>query len=82
MRDVATSETFQLERKMKARRPRAFWMQGLRAARRYAIEFKGVSNAEARTGEMSCTKRPYLYLRTMYCFLTRAIPPYGWCLVF
>lgn len=52
MRDVATSETFREERTMKPRRPRAFWVQGLRPARRYAIEFEGVSNKEDRTGEL------------------------------
>lgn len=41
---------------MKGRRPRGFWMQGLRPARRYAIEFEGVSNKKDRTGE------PTLYL--------------------
>ncbi|CAM9100798.1 unnamed protein product, partial [Hapterophycus canaliculatus] len=50
MRDVATSETFREERVMVSRRPRAFWMQGLRPARRYAIEFGGVSNSGDRTG--------------------------------
>lgn len=68
MRDVATSEVFREERTMKRRRPRAFWMQGLRPARRYAIEFEGVSNKTDRTGELmlilgklrlslGCTKR-------------------------
>lgn len=51
VRDVATSETFREERTMKRRQPRAFWMQGLRPTRRYAIEFEGVSNKEGRTGE-------------------------------
>ena len=51
MRDVATSETFREERAMKRRQPRAFWMQGLRPSRRYAIEFEGVSNNKDRTGE-------------------------------
>lgn len=51
MRDVATSETFREVRWMKRRRPRAFWVQGLRPARRYAIEFEGVSNRGDRTGE-------------------------------
>lgn len=51
MRDVATSETFREERAMKPRRPRAFWMQGLRPARRYAIEFEGISNRGDRTGD-------------------------------
>lgn len=50
MRDVVTSEAFQEKRRMKGRRPRAFWMQGLRAARRYAIEFEGISNCEDRAG--------------------------------
>lgn len=36
---------------MKRRRPRAFWMQGLRPARRYAIELEGVSNRKDRAGE-------------------------------
>eukprot|EP00903_Cladosiphon_okamuranus_P007797 g7546.t1 len=52
MRDVATSETFREERKMKRRRPRAFWMQGLRPARRYTIEFEGVSNKKDRIGSL------------------------------
>lgn len=59
MRDVATSETFREERTMKRRRPRAFWMQGLRHARRYAIEFEGVSNKKDRTGEATSFFRDY-----------------------
>ncbi|CAM9540792.1 unnamed protein product [Scytosiphon promiscuus] len=53
MRDVATSETFREKRVLKARRPRAFWVQGLRPARRYAIEFEGVSNNRDRTGSLT-----------------------------
>lgn len=52
VRDVATSEAFREERTMKRRRPRAIWIQGLRPARRYAIEFEGVSNKKDRTGEL------------------------------
>lgn len=42
---------------MKRRRPRAFWMQGLRAARRYVIEFEGVSNEKDRAGEPTLLHR-------------------------
>ncbi|CAM9243711.1 unnamed protein product [Ectocarpus sp. 4 AP-2014] len=64
MRDVATSETFREVRWMKRRRPRAFWVQGLRPARRYAIEFKGVSNRRDRTGSLTTpdSSRPDLTL--------------------
>ncbi|CAM9252372.1 unnamed protein product [Ectocarpus sp. 12 AP-2014] len=64
MRDVATSETFREVRWMKRRRPRAFWVQGLRPARRYAIEFEGVSNRRDRTGSLTTpdSSRPDLTL--------------------
>lgn len=53
MRDVVTSEVFREERRMERRRPRAFWMQGLRAARRYVIEFEGINNSADRNGDSS-----------------------------
>ncbi|CAN0277654.1 unnamed protein product, partial [Ectocarpus sp. 12 AP-2014] len=64
MRDVATSETFREVRWMKRRRPRAFWVQGLRPARRYAIELEGVSNRRDRTGSLTTpdSSRPDLTL--------------------
>ncbi|CAM9145767.1 unnamed protein product [Ectocarpus sp. 8 AP-2014] len=64
IRDVATSETFREVRWMKRRRPRAFWVQGLRPARRYAIEFEGVSNRRDRTGSLTTpdSSRPDLTL--------------------
>ncbi|CAM9456334.1 unnamed protein product, partial [Discosporangium mesarthrocarpum] len=53
LRDVLTSEEFGVERQLKARRPRAFWVQGLRPSRRYTIEFGGIDNKGDRKGHFT-----------------------------
>ncbi|CAM9574609.1 unnamed protein product, partial [Choristocarpus tenellus] len=53
MRDVLTSEEFRVERYLRARRPRSFWMQGLRSSRKYLIEFEGVVNGHDRLGYLT-----------------------------
>ncbi|CAM9280822.1 unnamed protein product [Phaeothamnion confervicola] len=49
--DALTGEPFgETRHDLPARRPRAFWLRGLRPARRYVVSFRGVDNAAGRTG--------------------------------
>lgn len=83
MRDVATSEIFSLKRELKARCPRAFWIQGLRSARRYAIEFEGILNGRDRIGDNfeNAYLRYFLQNENIQIFLGRSQQTARWDIV-
>jgi hypothetical protein len=51
--DALTSERFEVRRCFSANRPRVFWLQGLRHARRYLVEFEGICNSKEHMGQLT-----------------------------